>query len=87
VADTFSTTYVSAGISGTLPSKPPADPAQAPLTEWLASPEAAIYRGQWVLLEPDLTVVDRDLSPSALKRRRTAEVEAGDLIVFVPGDD
>jgi hypothetical protein len=87
VNDTFFSSYVTAGASGALPSAQPTEGTAPPIATWLASPEARVFGGRWVLITSSLTVLDSDLSPSALQRRRAADVEGGAEIVFVPGDD
>jgi hypothetical protein len=56
---------------------------ESPLSVWLRSEGARAYEGRWVLLDPALTVLDTDLSPTAL-RERHPNLPADSAIVFVP---
>jgi hypothetical protein len=51
-----------ASATGLVPSIVTKERARA----WIRSAEASEYEGQWVLLDSDFSVVDSDLSPSAL---------------------
>lgn len=58
-----------------------ATPQDAPIADWIRTPEAQRYAGQWVLLGPELSVLDSSQSPSDLLARHPDE--AAPTIVFV----
>lgn len=53
------------------------------LREWSTSEEARQYEGRWVMLNNDLTVVDADVSPSALLQRHP-DVAAPTIVYVHP---
>ena len=65
------------------PSEAASEPAG--LVQWLDSPGARQYEGQWVLLDHNLDVFDADASPSALLTRHAGLTSP--LIVFVQPRD
>jgi hypothetical protein len=56
-------------------------PEPAGLVEWLGTPEARQYEGQWVLLNDDFGVIDNDHSPTVLLQRNR-DIRTP-LVVFV----
>jgi len=51
------------------------------ITDWVRTPEAQAQAGRWVLLGPDLRVLDSDESPSELLARYPGE--SAPTVVFV----
>lgn len=51
------------------------------VAEWIRTPEAQAHAGRWVLLSPELQVLDSDESPSDLLARHPGE--SAPTVVFV----
>jgi len=67
------------------PLAPADDPLAQVVRRFLASPHAITYAGFWVALDSNATVVDRDLSPTALSRR--VEDRPGTVVTFVASSE
>jgi len=69
--------YFAGGTLGDL--RPSGAPTPSGIVErFLASPEASRHPGFWVALDEDAVVIDRDLSPTALRGR----LEGRDRVVI-----
>ena len=49
-------------------------PHETNVAEWMRTPEAQAHAGRWVLLSPELQVLDSSESPSELLARDAGEV-------------
>jgi hypothetical protein len=56
----------------------------SPLAAWLRSEQASHYQGLWVRLSAEMTPVDSDLSPTALRDRAAAADQPGTIVFVAP---
>ncbi len=72
--------YFSGGTLGKIKPSAAANELSRVVDRFLASREASHHMGLWVALNEDAVVIDRDLSPTALRRR--LEGRDGVIITF-----